>query len=226
MPIYLGTSGVVAAIGAGGKTTLLNALAQANAHRRVLLTTTTHIRPFSAYPLLAAPSADELIGALAHPGVVCAGTPAPEGKLTSLSPALLKIAHSHAQLLLYEGDGARELPLKLHRPHEPVLLPETDLCVILAGLSALGQPVSQCIHCWSLRPEWKQDPGHPVDIIDVFYCIQDAMNAAGLSNNQYHVFLNQADTPFLNEMGEQLRSTLLSMGVACTVGSLASLVHK
>ena len=46
MPIPLGDACLVAAIGAGGKTTILGLLAQANRQKRVLLTTTTHIRPY------------------------------------------------------------------------------------------------------------------------------------------------------------------------------------
>ena len=139
MLISLETMHSVAAIGAGGKTTALGRLAVAHRQQRVLLTTTTRIRP---YPdtvcdrLLIDPSPQELAEALAQPGVTCAGCTSQEGKLRALSPELLELGCEKAQLVLYEADGAKMLPLKLHRSFEPVMLPHTDLCLVVAGLSA------------------------------------------------------------------------------------------
>lgn len=47
--------GVTAVIGSGGKTSLLRRLAE-EVPGRVILCTTTHIRPFAEYPLLAEPT--------------------------------------------------------------------------------------------------------------------------------------------------------------------------
>lgn len=76
MPIPLGNACLVAAIGAGGKTTILGLLAQANRQKRVLLTTTTHIRPYPptiCQRLLCDPTPQQLEKALSLPGVTCAG---------------------------------------------------------------------------------------------------------------------------------------------------------
>lgn len=220
MLISLETMHSVAAIGAGGKTTALGRLAVAHRQQRVLLTTTTRIRP---YPdtvcdrLLIDPSPQELVEALAQPGVTCAGCTSQEGKLQALSPELLDVGCETAQLVLYEADGAKMLPLKLHRSFEPVMLPHTDLCLVVAGLSAVDRPVAECVHCYQLCPNWAEHPQHTVDTSDVLYCIQDAMDAAGLPLDKYHVLLTHADTPRRQEVATQVETLLSVQGISCTI---------
>ena len=55
--------GVTAVIGSGGKTSLLRRLAE-ELPGTVLLCTTTHIRPFEEYPLLTAPTPEDIRKAL------------------------------------------------------------------------------------------------------------------------------------------------------------------
>lgn len=220
MPISLETMHSVAAIGAGGKTTALGRLAVAHRHQRVLLTTTTRIRP---YPdtvcdrLLIDPTPQELVEALAQPGVTCAGCTSQEGKLRALSPELLEVGCETAQLVLYEADGAKMLPLKLHRSFEPVILPHTDLCLVVAGLSAVDRPVAECVHCYQLCPDWAEHPQHTVDTPDVLFCVQDAMDAAGLPPEKYHVLLTHADTPRRQEVAAQVKDFLSARGISCTI---------
>ena len=77
--------GVTAVIGSGGKTTLLRILAE-ELSGTVILTTSTHILPFSGIPLLVTDDIEQVRRALALHRVICMGTPAAEGKLTA--PAL------------------------------------------------------------------------------------------------------------------------------------------
>lgn len=220
MPIPLGEARMVAVIGAGGKTTTLGLLAQAYQQKRVLLTTTTHIRPFSSeicQRLLCDPTPQELEAALSLSGVTCAGAREGEHKLSALSPDLMELARKKAQLVIYEADGARMLPLKLHRSFEPVILPYTDLCIVVAGLSALGRTVQDCVHCYQLHPHWAQHPQLVVDEDVVLHCIQDAMQAGGLPMEKYHVLLNQAYTPKQAQVALRLRDTLTAQGIPCTI---------
>lgn len=220
MSIPFAQARLVAAIGAGGKTTALGRLAVAHRQRRVLLTTTTRIRP---YPdtvcdrLLIDPTPQKLVEALAKPGVTCAGCTSREGKLRALSPELLDLGCETAQLVLYEADGAKMLPLKLHRSFEPVILLNTDLCLVVAGLSAVDRPVAECVHCYQLCPHWAEHPQHTVDTPDVLFCIQDAMDAAGLPPEKYHVLLTQADTPRRQEVAAQMKEVLSARGLSCTI---------
>lgn len=220
MPIPMGAARTVAVIGAGGKTTTLGLLAQAHRTQRVLLTTTTHIRPFSpeiCQRLLCDPTPQALEEALSLPGVTCAGAQEGSHKLSALSPELMELARKKAQLVIYEADGARRLPLKLHRSFEPVILPHTDLCIVAAGLSALGHAVQDCVHCYHLHPHWAQHPQLLVDEEVVLHCIQDAMQTGGLPINKYHVLLNQADTPQQVQAALRLQNTLTAQGIPCTI---------
>lgn len=185
---------LIAVIGSGGKTTALNTLGVALAGNSVLLTTTTHIRPVDAVPLLLNPNREELLQTLSSPAVICAGTEAAEDKLTALSPALLSEAAQTADFTICEADGSRRLPLKLHRPDEPVLPPRVDCCLVVAGLSALGKPVSQVVHRYDRNPLWAEHPDQTVDVDAFLFCVEETIAAAHLPKAKLRVLLNQADT--------------------------------
>lgn len=214
---------LLAAIGAGGKTTALRCLARETSRGKVLFTTTTHIFPLpppERRVLLEDPSQDMLLEELSEPGIVCAGSRAGEGKLGALPDGLLNRAISAAQLTLYEADGAHCLPLKLHRPDEPVLLPETDLCLVVAGLSALGRPVSQVIHRYERNPVWNSAPASLVGPAEFLFCVMETVRAAGLPGSRIRVLLNQADLLPQNGLADQIAEELRKDGVDCRVGSL------
>jgi molybdenum cofactor cytidylyltransferase len=57
--------------------------------------------------------------------------------------ALSEFARQHQLPLLVEADGSRQLALKAPASHEPAIPDFVDLVVVLAGLSALGQPLDE-----------------------------------------------------------------------------------
>ena len=211
-------------IGAGGKTTALRLLAgRAGAGFSTLLTTTTHIYPVpppESRALLVDPDGGELRSALSRPGVVCAGSRGPEGKLAPLPGPVLACGLECAQLVLYEGDGSRRHPLKLHRPGEPVILPGTDLCLVVAGLSALGCPVGEAVHRYDREPAWAAWPEGLVDAGVVLACVEETARSSGLPPERLRVLLNQADTPAGREQGEELARRVRALGLDCRAGSL------
>ncbi|MCE7869200.1 putative selenium-dependent hydroxylase accessory protein YqeC [bacterium CPR1] len=117
----------VSLIGGGGKTTLLYQLGREARERGwpVVLSTTTR---------MAAPTRDEALWAV----------PAEPGKLQG--PGMEALEGVQDRLLVVEADGSRGLPLKGHASHEPVLLASTTTLVVVAGVSALGQPLEQVAH--------------------------------------------------------------------------------
>ncbi len=186
----------IAIIGAGGKTTAMGLLARQSGAAAILITTTTHIFPMEppyCRVCLRDPSPEALRTALQQPGILCAGSTAPNGKLSILPPEALRMGLSAADLTIYEADGSRRLPLKLHRAGEPVLLRQSDRCLILAGLSALGQPVEAVIHRYDLDAEWKKHPQKTVGVPELVQCVLEAATASGLPFPALRVFLNQAD---------------------------------
>lgn len=214
---------IISIIGAGGKTTALLTLAQAFSSRRVLLTTSTHIYPVAppgSRALLIDPEADELLVALSVPGVVCAGASASAGKLGALAPDLFRQAVRAADITLCEADGAHHLPLKLHRVDEPVVPLESDLCLIIAGLSAWGQPVCEAVHRYDRHPDWAHAPQRRVGADKILYCVREAAAACRLPRKKVRVWLNQADTPALYAQAAPLARILSAEGLDCRAGSL------
>lgn len=142
-----------AAVGSGGKTTCLKALYHACIRDGipVLLTTSTHMRREAEcllYPELA-----PLREALLARGHLFAGTPAAEGKLGPLPPEVFTSLSRLAQVTLVAADGSRGLPLKMPAPYEPVLPPGTTQVLVVAGLSALGQPLGRVCHRWEIAAQ-------------------------------------------------------------------------
>ena len=214
----------IAVIGAGGKTTTLSKLAGLHRTERVLLTTTTHIFPFSppvCDRLCIAPTAEEIMQALAYPGVVCAGIPSKNGKLTGLPEQVMQAASAHADWIFYEADGAKCLPLKLHLDTEPVILPGTAHCFIVAGLSAWGKPICEVVHRYQLREDWAQNPRRLVNGAIIADCVRDAAKACGLPCANLTVLLNQVDT--VTEKMEEIAAMaweLEAEGLKCKTCSL------
>ena len=142
--------GITALVGGGGKTTLMLRLAceLALLGARVIITTTTHIFPPEGIPTGNPVNAEEVAHALLLEPLLCLGKPATGGKLTApdLSIAALR---NLADYVLVEADGAKQLPLKAPAEHEPVIPPETQLVIAIAGLDGMGRTIGDA----TFRPE-------------------------------------------------------------------------
>ena len=214
---------VIAVIGAGGKTTTLLTLGNYLKERRVLLTTTTHIYPIvppTSRELLQDPTEEQLLYSLSQPGIVCAGQRVSEKKLSGLSGDLLEKAAAIADWTICEADGARMHPMKLHRDGEPVIPENTDLCVIVAGLSAMGKTVLQAIHRYDRNPLWRENPGILVDTEEMLFCLEEATKKVPVSCRQIRILLNQLDGTADPEKGRAIEWILNEKGFPCRAGSL------
>lgn len=212
----------IAVIGAGGKTTAMRCLAHRLSGFSVLWATTTHILPAAPADcrlLLQAPDAAALTRALQDPGVVCAGVPAGE-KLTALPPDLWAAGCGAADYLLCEADGAHRLPLKLHRPDEPVWPAGATHCLAVMGLTALGQPVSRAVHRYALHPAWAAHPHTLVGVEELLYCARETLARCPLPPQKIRLLFNQADDAERQQAGRQTAAALTRQGIACRVGAL------
>ncbi len=181
-PEALGLAGrrCVHLIGAGGKSTLLRALADAlvGAGRTVIATTTTRIREAEAAGALvladSTPAPAEAVAAtIARHGrvTVAIARLADEGKLAGLQPGTIDalVAARVADVMLVEADGAAGRPLKAHAPHEPVIAGSADLVIAVIGAGVLGRPATdEHVHRAALlRERLGISAAHPIGPADV-----------------------------------------------------------
>lgn len=205
---------VIAVIGAGGKTTALEILAQQSRAKKVLVTTTTHIYPTAES--LIDPSSEALTQALNRNRIVWTGSTCKQGKLGLLPQPVLKAGIEAAELVIYEGDGANRRPLKLHNSYEPVILPQTTVCLVVAGLSGLGKPAADVVHRYDLA--WEED--REVGVLELLHCAVETANASGVPKSHLRIFLNQADVLQNVSLAEKAVKILQEKGYAARYGSL------
>jgi molybdenum cofactor cytidylyltransferase len=147
--LRLGKQPVLAAVGAGGKTTFLFRLAR-SMKPPIIITTTTHLRMDQAQLAdrhLIINKANDLVSINLDPAEILSITgPQVGDRLTGLSPdsldTLQGICSQNYLPLLIEADGSRQLPLKAPGSHEPVIPSFVTDTVVCAGMSAIGQPLS------------------------------------------------------------------------------------
>lgn len=145
---------IVAAVGAGGKSTYLQmrALEYVRAGKRAAITTTTHIRiperahcnGVSVYPVPEA--AEHVLVYHGTEGVDTIGVPCGEGKLSAPPEHVLKRICREYDAVLVEGDGSRCMPLKLPGENEPVIPDETDEIAVVMGVQAVGRRLDIVCH--------------------------------------------------------------------------------
>lgn len=149
---------VVALVGGGGKSTTMFRLGKelAQAGRRVLLTTTTHlaaneVQLAPAHVIFSPPTqtpADLLAtlqNAVAQHSQVLLVSSVEEAihKAGGIDAALVDaLAHTGLfDVIINEADGAKKLPFKAPANHEPVIPAGTSLVIPVVGLNILGQPL-------------------------------------------------------------------------------------
>ena len=223
----------LAFVGAGGKSTALFELAR-QLPPPVLLTSTTHLAEeqlqLADHHFYIENPEDLAVLERALPGGVTLLTGrGDEIRRTGGLPGpalerLLDLAGVRNTPLLVEADGARMLPLKAPAGHEPAIPDFANLVVVVAGLSALGKPLSSE---WVHRPERFQElsGAESGEEITLELIARVLLHPAGGLKNipepaRRVVLLNQVDTPELKEQGRLLATRLLPAYHAALVASL------
>lgn len=156
----------LAAVGAGGKTSLLFQLGRElldetpGGSGSVLLSTTTHLADWQAALAdqhLVVENLQQLESWGKHipKGLsVLSGILGADGRLSGLEPHLMEklvaLGDEYGLALLIEADGARLKPLKAPAAHEPAIPAFTRQVVVCAGMQALGHALDES---WVHRPE-------------------------------------------------------------------------
>lgn len=210
-----GKKHTICLVGGGGKTTVMYELAAAWAAcgRRVLVLTSTHIlRPVDG-SFAADATAVQNLWQQGRYAVI--GTPEPAtGKLTAPPQDLYEALQLQADVILCEADGSRHHPCKVPAAHEPVLLPDSDIVLAVAGMDALGNSLQQACQRPQLAAELL---GCSLDSV-----IDEQMLAALLLSEQgarknvgaraYYIVLNKCDLLKATQQ-ENLRWLLVRAGI-------------
>lgn len=229
----IGAGETVAFVGAGGKTSALFALAQEWETGPVVLTTTTHLgawqAPLAERHLIVQPG-DDLLSLLPNEfhTLLLTGPAGADDRLTAVGGGALNelrvLCRQRGWTLLIEADGARRRPLKAPAEYEPVVPPWADAVVVVAGLEALGQPLSaQSVH----RPErfaaltgLAEGDGITVESV-VALLASPQGGLQGLPEGARRLlFLNQADSEMAQARGQRLAKALCEVYSNILIGSL------
>jgi probable selenium-dependent hydroxylase accessory protein YqeC len=209
--LNLADNRMICVCGAGGKTSLILALAGefAAAGERVLITTTTKLARDEGrgrYRVAKANSVDEILAlapaVTAGGGVVIAHSGLDETgeKLIGFSPDVLDAVFQAGVFdrILVEADGSRRKPLKAPDSYEPVFCDTCDGVVIVAGMTGVGRDLSDetlfRADIWARLTGLKSgDSISPESVATVI--AHSNGSARGCSDDvPIAVFLNQADT--------------------------------
>lgn len=222
------SQGVLSLTGGGGKTSLLFHLARqlARSGKRVLTTTTTKI--FIPTPdqsrtvFIAADPHDILLQASSCQDTSRHITAAEAhlvgaGKLQGFAPEAIRIFQESGLFdwILVEADGAAGRPLKAPTGHEPVIPPETSVLVAVAGLEAIGEPLSEELVFRSALagPLMGLASGETITeaaLARLFAHPLGSFKGAPAQARRF-IFLNKADSPERRENGARVAEQLRRM---------------
>jgi len=230
--LRLTSSPCLALVGAGGKTTALFQLAGELAGP-VILTASSHLALSQTMRadqhLVAATPADlaSLEDGL-QSGVTLVTGPLEGDRTTAISSGLQSWLHAfceeRALPLLIEADGARQKALKAPAEHEPPLPPFVETVVVTAGLSALGQPLTeQWVHRLEIYARLSGlAPGQPITTQAIASVLIHP--EGGLKNipprARKVALLNQADTAEIQAQAKSLAERLWPAFDAILIASL------
>lgn len=219
----------VAAIGGGGKMTLLTTLGLEWARqggRPVLIPTTRlfqtddelagDVRTIALPPAL---TSWPPLGASPGKLIIIGRKSDKAGLLEAIQPDEISILAQavQADLILLKADGSRGRSLKVHEEGEPVVPIETNLVVAVAGLDVWGAELSaETVHRSELfAARWSMVPGERLEDEAFLMALSDpaGYRASVPSGARYLVFLNKADRPVRVAIAQRLAQALHERGV-------------
>lgn len=203
-----GKKHTICLVGGGGKTTVMYELAAAWAAcgRRVLVLTSTHIlRPVDGSFAADVPAVQNLWQQRRY--AVIGTLELATGKLTAPPQSVYEALKLQADVILCEADGSRHHPCKVPAEHEPVLLPDSDIVLAVAGMDALGNSLQQACQRPQLAAELLGCSAEK--IIDAQMLASLLLSEQGTRKSvgvrAYYIVLNKCDLLKAAQQEEMLR---------------------
>lgn len=203
-----GKKHTICLVGGGGKTTVMYELAAAWAAcgRKVLVLTSTHILCPADDSFAADVPAVQNLWQQGRYAVI--GTPEfATGKLTLPPQSVYEALQLQADVILCEADGSRHHPCKVPAAHEPVLLPDSDIVLAVAGMDALCRPLAQACQRSQLAAELLGCGAEK--ILDAQMLTVLLLSEQGARKNvgkrAYYIVLNKCDLIKAAQQDEMLR---------------------
>lgn len=213
---------IISVVGAGGKTSLIYALASEIAGNgyKVIVTTTTHMYIPKSGAVLSG-KISEITQQLERQNIAAVGTPCGNGKMSAVGDKLFNGLNLYADVILIEADGAKRLPLKAPNENEPVIPKRTGLVIGVAGLDALGRKISETCH----RPLEAANllgtnAGHLVTACDIAKILSDKRGQKKGVNCRYIAVINKADNENLLIKAKKIAEQLRKINVDSVITSL------
>ena len=210
-----GKKHTICLVGGGGKTTVMYELAAAWAACgcKVLVLTSTHILQPADGSFAADAAAVHNLWQQRRYAVI--GTPELDtSKLTAPLQSVYEALKLQADVILCEADGSRHHPCKAPAAHEPVILPDSDIVLAVAGMDALGNSLAQACQ----RPQLAADllDCSADKIIDAQMLTALLLSEQGARKNvgtrAYYIVLNKCDLLKALQR-EEMRWLLVSAGM-------------
>lgn len=205
---------VISVVGAGGKTSLINALSRElkSLNKKVLSTTTTHIlRPRDVDYFFLEKIKDDFIP---RKGTITSyGSHLKDGKLVGKTMGAVDalIRRKIFDYTLIEADGSKGKPLKAPEKHEPVITSLSTMTIGVIGLDAIGQVLNDTnFHrAKQIGKITEKTVGEEMHIEDIVRILCHKEGTFKDSVGRKVLVLNKADTTQRIMAGKNIRDGLL-----------------
>ena len=209
-PFFDGKRHVISLVGGGGKSTLLEYLAQCFAARgaRTVIMTTTRM----ACPAHVCGSMEDCRACWAAGEYAACGERTENGKFRAPQDSLMNELLQEADAVLIEADGAHRLACKAPAEHEPVILPQSDVVIGVMGAEVLGGAVGAVCH----RPQYVAallgcGMDHVLtDMAEILLSERGTRKDVGM--REFHIVLNKCDDDARMRNGEAVMRELEKRG--------------
>lgn len=204
----------ISVCGSGGKSSLCYSLAKEAiaSGKRSAITTTTHIALNNASDCTSFLSEDaKELEQIINSGKIPVAGKKEGDKLVYGGNNQLKLLLSQADTLYVEADGSKMLPLKYPNNTEPVIPEETDLILVICGLSAYGKPINEVCHRYLLAQGQIPGVGPLADSVTIANILWK-----GYGKYDPVFVLNQADTAKERCAAKEIAALLYGWGAKST----------